>query len=60
MIVLAALPLASLVVGGFGLRRAEPKRWRWHAVLIAVGIVEGLWAFLSTESVGLAIGLRSG
>ena len=58
MIVLAALPLASLVVGGLGLRRAEPGRWRWHVVLIVLGVVEGLWAFVSTAAIGLAIGLR--
>ena len=60
MIVLAALPLASLVVGGLGLRRAEPVRWRWHVALTVVGIAEGLWAFVSTAAIGLAIGLRSG
>ena len=59
MIVLAALPLASLVVGGLGLRRGD-GRWRWHVALIAIGVVEGLWAFISTAAIGLAIGLRSG
>jgi hypothetical protein len=60
VLLLAALPLTSLVVGGLALRRAGSTRWRWHAALIVVGVVEGLWAFLSTAAVGIAIGLRSG
>jgi hypothetical protein len=60
VVVLAVLPLASLVVGIRRWVRSHPPRGRRELALLAVSLLELAWAVLSAAVVGFAIALQSG
>jgi hypothetical protein len=57
---LAALPLASALVGVAGLRRGRPAPRGWHAALLAAAVLELAWAVVAAAVIGWAIAWQSG
>ena len=61
IVLLAAFPVASAVVGARCLRTAGPGApRRWGIALLAVAGLELVWALVATMMVGFAIAWRSG
>jgi hypothetical protein len=58
LVVMAALPVASIVVGWRGLRTGGPRAW--HGALIAVAALDLVWAVVASAMVGFSIAWRSG
>jgi hypothetical protein len=58
LVLLAALPLAAVVLGIRGLLGGRERGW--HAALLAVAVVELLWAVMASAMIGFAIAARSG
>jgi hypothetical protein len=55
---LATLPLAALVLGVVGLRQGRARAA--HGALVAVAVLELLWAVFASAMIGFAIAARSG
>jgi len=59
MAVLAALPLAALVLGLFALGR-RPRGAQRQFMLLAAALAEILWALCAVAMMGFAVARRSG